>query len=271
MAETKNYGQTGVGENVEIGKKGPRIKDNSGVIEHRNSADTDFAITRGADPVGENDLVTKRYLETKSGISVVGQIDGNAPGTGAFTGEIRIVTTAGGSYSLQELYRWDGSQWVQLTVFEGMRISITDPLTGGTDEYSGDHVYLWDEDSTEWIDIGPSQALANVSRARRATITFNDSDGAINVGDVVPQNAIITKITAFVSQGFNDAASTLTVGDAADADRHMESKEICLDVVGKYVSDQYHLYGADTQVTATLSKGSSTQGQVSLLVEYIIQ
>ena len=33
------------------------------VIEARNQADTLYAIVRGADPVGDDDLVTKRYLD----------------------------------------------------------------------------------------------------------------------------------------------------------------------------------------------------------------
>lgn len=38
-----------------------QIKNNSGVVEMRNSDDSAFVITRGLDPVGNNDYVTKGY------------------------------------------------------------------------------------------------------------------------------------------------------------------------------------------------------------------
>ncbi|KKL78794.1 hypothetical protein LCGC14_2021210, partial [marine sediment metagenome] len=45
----------------QIGLGGPQFRDAGGVIEGRNSADTDYTIIRGAFPVGDNDLVTKKY------------------------------------------------------------------------------------------------------------------------------------------------------------------------------------------------------------------
>jgi len=63
---SKNYTQKSIGTPLELGEGGPRVKDNAGAIEHRNAADDDFAIARGADPVGANDLVTKGVLDTIS-------------------------------------------------------------------------------------------------------------------------------------------------------------------------------------------------------------
>lgn len=269
MSDHKNYGQSGIGPNVEIGKKGPRVKNNSDVIEHRNNADDDFVVTRGAPPVGDNDYVTKKYLETSASISVSGQIDGGSPPAGSFTGEIRIVTTAGGSFGLKELYRWDGSAWEEVNRPDGLRISITTPLTGGTDEYLGDHVYLWDETGDVWVDVGPTQSVSNIVRARRVTIDFNDADGAINIGDLIPANAIVLRGVANVTQAFDGTNPSLEVGDAGDTDRFAATNEICLDTVGLYKFETYHLYGADTQAIATLVKGAgNTQGQVSLVLEY---
>lgn len=271
MSDHKNYGQTGIGGNFEIGKKGPRIKDNAGVIEHRNQADNSFAIARGADPVGPNDLVTKKYLETQANVSVTAQIDGGAVVSGSFVGQVAIVTTAGGTYSLKELYYWDGSAWVLINTFEGMRISVTDPLSGGTDTYLGDHLYLWDEDGSVWVDIGPGAGLSNVVRHLRRTITFNDADGVINISNLVPANAIVLKVKQQVSQAFNGTTPTIKIGDAGDDDRFATVLESCIDMVGIYVSETYHLYGTDTQVIATLAKGGSTAGQVNIVVEYVIQ
>lgn len=48
----------------QIGLSGPQIKNNSGVVEVRDSADATFAIVRGADPVASHDFVTKNYGDT---------------------------------------------------------------------------------------------------------------------------------------------------------------------------------------------------------------
>jgi len=46
----------------QIGLGGPNVKNNVGAVEMRNAADAAFVITRGADPVGANDYVTKGVL-----------------------------------------------------------------------------------------------------------------------------------------------------------------------------------------------------------------
>ena len=89
MADTKNFGLTGVGSNVQLGKGGPRVKNNAGVVEVKNAADNAFAVFRVGDCVGLDDAVNKRYLETRANVIVTGQIDGNAPAAVAFdTGKL---------------------------------------------------------------------------------------------------------------------------------------------------------------------------------------
>jgi hypothetical protein len=59
----------------QIGKGGPQIKNNGGVIENRNSADAAFVIARALDPVGNNDLVTLGYFnahnEGAAGLEII--------------------------------------------------------------------------------------------------------------------------------------------------------------------------------------------------------
>lgn len=50
----------------QIGKGGPQLKANGAVIEHRNSADSAFVITRALDPVAANDLVTLGYFNANN-------------------------------------------------------------------------------------------------------------------------------------------------------------------------------------------------------------
>lgn len=268
----KNYGLIGIGDDIEIGKGGPRIKRVGDTLENRNNLDTDYARVKGADPQDPQDFVTKKFMETQANVSVTAQIDGTAPPVGAFVGQVAIVTTAGGGFSLKELYSWDGSAWEAINVFEGMRISVTDNLTGGTDTYLADHLYMWDEDGATWVDIGPATSVSNVSKSQRLTITNADADGNINIGAQLPTNAIVQKVSVNVTQAFNGTNPTLEIGDAGDADRFMATDEICLDKVGLYYAQVQHLYGADTQTLANLVKGvGNTQGSASILVDYVTQ
>jgi hypothetical protein len=45
------------------GGDGPILKNNAGVIEHRNTSDSGFVIARGDHPLAANDLVTKQYVD----------------------------------------------------------------------------------------------------------------------------------------------------------------------------------------------------------------
>jgi hypothetical protein len=262
---TKKFGLVGIANNVQLGKSGPRLKVNSGVIEVKNAADSALAVLRAAAPVGDDDLVTRRYLETRANIIVSGQIDGGSPASPG-DGVVYIVTTAGGGFALGELYRRESASWVLLSVQDGTVISIANPLTGGADTYVLGR-WQWDLDTTDWVLVGPISETAKTDKNELATILFNSSS-PVDIGAVLPSGAIVKKVIVSVSQAFDGTAPTLTIGDVGDTDRLMLDAEIDLKTVGVYVSDIFHLYGANTQVTGTLVPDSSTVGQASVLVEY---
>lgn len=61
-----------------------RLKNNAGIFEARNNADAAYIIGRGADPVGNDDWVTLRYLN-------------NTPPTGSVQVLQYTITAAGGA------------------------------------------------------------------------------------------------------------------------------------------------------------------------------
>lgn len=267
---TRNYDQSGIGTNVEIGKRGPRIKDSSGVIEHRNQADSDFVVVRGAHPVDDNDFVTKRYLETRSGASVTGQIDGGSPPAAGSAGRLFVCTTTGGVYTVNYLYRDNGVSWDEIIPPEGMTINITDALTGGAVEFLGDHVYLWDLDTTSWSDIGPGAAETKLVKAVSISLAYTD------VGTVplvsVPANAVVSKLVVNVTQAWDSSLPTVIIGDAGDTDRFVESKDVDLNKVGIYVVTELHLYSVLTAVNIILDNNTATptQGAARVGIEYAL-
>lgn len=57
------YDQKGVSGDVRLGKRGPRIIDSSGVVQHRNATNTAFARAQGASPTVGDDFTTKGYVD----------------------------------------------------------------------------------------------------------------------------------------------------------------------------------------------------------------
>jgi hypothetical protein len=55
----------------QLGLGGPQLKNNAGNVEVRNPTDTAFVITRGADPIGPNDYVTKQSLGSLTGTQYI--------------------------------------------------------------------------------------------------------------------------------------------------------------------------------------------------------
>lgn len=94
----------------QIGLGGPQLKNNSSVIEARNSGDSAFAIVRGATPVGASDLATKAYVDS-----------GGASGA---IQEIRFAISTASTASATQLPA--SCQVTEATV------EITTPYSGGT-------------------------------------------------------------------------------------------------------------------------------------------
>lgn len=61
--QNTDTGTTSTTFQLNSGSSGAKIKDNSGVLEARNSADSAYAIIRSAYPSGDNDVVTKGYVD----------------------------------------------------------------------------------------------------------------------------------------------------------------------------------------------------------------
>lgn len=266
----KAYDVNGISTNVELGKRGPRLKNNSDVIEHRNQDDDGFVVARGAHPLDENDFATKRYVDTHSGISVTGQIDGGSPPAVQAAGTVYVCTTAGGVYVLNTLYRSDGSSWIAITLSEGMTMVATDGFTGGTVEFTADHLYLWDEDGTSWNDIGPSAASSGVVKTARLTVTYEDT--GVNLLKLLPAGAVASKIVVNVTQVWDDPLCTLIVGDTVDDDRLMTAVGNDLTKLGVQRSEPSYLYGSGTNVNITLADngGTPSTGIAMVLINYDI-
>ena len=109
---------------------------------------------------------------------MLGQIDGTSPPAPASEGIFYACTIAGGTYQLNYLYRSDGSSWVERPLKEADLMITTQEFFGGTIEFPGDQVFVWDEDGSEWNSWG---AGGNISLDQ---ILTDDVTGQVLVDDV---------------------------------------------------------------------------------------
>jgi hypothetical protein len=266
MADSHNFGLKSVGNNVKLGKGGPRVRNTSGVVEARTTADTAFAVVRGADPVGYDDFVTKRYLETQANVYATGQIDGGSPPAVA-AGATYLCTTTGGAYTAGKLYYAENATWNEVSPAAGLTISVTVALSGGTLTFTADHRYMWDADGAAWVDIGPAAAASGIMKTARASLAFGTTS-PVSIGSALPTNAVVSRIVVNVTQAFNGTAPTVSFGVSGSLTELGLVTESDLATTGTYVIDCYKLYASNEQVIATYVADSSSAGAATIEMHY---
>jgi len=164
-----------------------------------------------ADGSNLSDVATVKQLREGVTWRVTGQIDGSAPpDASANDGAIFIVTTAGGDYALREVYVARGGSWTQLTVDDGQAITVADDLTGGTNEYAGGHLYVYDADTDTWMDNGATTSLAGVARLNVGEVAHDASSPAevfAGTGTSGPERMYEVRIR--VTETFDDSGAQL--------------------------------------------------------------
>lgn len=274
MSTVKKYGLGSIAGTVELGKGGPRLNANGAVIEARDNTNANLVPIRAASPIGDNDVVTKSFMLTQANVSIIGEIY-NVGGTPTFypavfaDTNVYICTQTVGSYTQKTLYWYNGTSWAAIGSFPGMRISMTTNLTHGTDQYTVDHIYMWDATNSLWIDIGPASAVTKVVKTIRGTIAFGSSS-PVSIGTAVPTGANVLEATVQVVTPFNGTNPTLSLGDAGTINSIMATSEIDLTTAGTYKADCYTPYLSATQLLATLAAGGSSAGAANIEIEYSI-
>ena len=144
----------------------------------------------------------------------------------------------------------------------------------------GDTVFVIDTGNGEYgffvYSGGSWQLLADEDSANTdantlsATVTQAGGSGTTAVG-TVSNTSRITLVSIEVTQAFDDANATLTVGDSGDTDRLVTNNDIDLTSTGTYAIQPAYQYttGSDVTINAYLNIGSSSQGSAKVLVSYM--
>lgn len=119
---------------------------------------TDKVLTSNGAENGLLILYTDPDTEYVRHITVTGQINGGSP-PASVLGAHYIVTTAGGSYGLKEIYYGGVSTWTKVDLFNGMIFYSEYALSGGTDTYLTDSTYKWDGSTWNFVAYAENSKL----------------------------------------------------------------------------------------------------------------
>lgn len=82
MADVANFGIKGVGSNVQLGKKGPRVKVSGGLVQFRNADDDAYINVEVLDPTTAQHAATKGYVDAvASGLDLKASVRAKTAGT----------------------------------------------------------------------------------------------------------------------------------------------------------------------------------------------
>lgn len=132
-----------------------------------------------------------------------------------------------------------------------------------------------------WADITTANTanyanFANIANtANIALAVVGDDTIAFNYGDAtpkplvtVPANTVITSVSIVITTAFDDSTATLTVGDAGNTARLMNVSDSIANSTGIYTVEPVYTYMANTQLTLSISPGTSTVGSGLVILNY---
>jgi len=218
--------------------------------------------------------------------------------TSASTGSsLKLTRTDGGEILLDELTGTpltslgifsvhNGRPPLAVTVEQGIRTSGGTAVVANNfalnalSAQTGDTAYVIDSgngewkfmiyNGTSWIQLSDEDSADVDANTITATVTQAGGTGNTTIG-TVSNNSRVTLVSVEVITPFDDTNATLTVGDSGDNDRLVTNDEIDISSTGTYAVQPAYQYtsGSDTDIVAYLNIGSSTQGEVKILVSYM--
>ena len=235
MAQVKNYGLIGVGNNLQLGKNGPKLEGNAdtGTFVLTNEGGSLTTIS-GANASQSSDLVTKAQLDTKSVTFFKANMTAVYADSDIRTGDLLVVTNAG-----------DG-------------------------EYG---VYIANQDVP--TQLNHLRAIASrdsaASDAGSLTSDVNYASGNVTLGNV-SSGSKIEEVMITVNTVYDDANASMSVGDDSDDNRLFDDAYLDLTATGTYVVNPSYVYSgtldSDNTIKVYQNAGTSTQGNVTVTVTY---
>jgi hypothetical protein len=254
----------------QFGKGGPQIRDNAGVIEARNAADSDYVRVKVLAPVDDNDAVTKFYADSLAKpIIMRDQVDTSSsiPNNTAVRGFLLVTTAGSGAVIGDVLYDNglnDASPMQILAAVEGRAIAITDAMSGGTISLDPDSIYLWDADGGSWVKIGDIGSVTGAVREIRYALDNTASQDSVSE---LPANAIISDAYVEIVTPYS-GGGTIEAGDTVTSDKFMAQADIDPQTAGIYHVPQLTDQGGSASVVRATIGGAPAAGAGFLVIKY---
>lgn len=254
----------------QIGLAGPQIKNNSSVLEARNSADSGFVVVRGASPVAANDLVTKQYADTLSKpLIVANQFDGSTSlPSNSGTEQFYVVTTTGVNATIGQLVWDDGSgsgTAVVVATLEGRSIFTTQAFAGGTISLQANSYYVWDTVSTSWL-LEANPAIGGAIREIRYAINNSATQDS---STLIPANAYVVDTRVEVTTPYS-GGGTIAIGQSGSTTLLQATTDNLATVAGTYETPQDVSWGGTAKAVRTTVGGAPAAGVGVVIVQYCV-
>lgn len=107
-----------------------------------------------------------------------------------------------------------------------------------------------------------------VEAIERAVVSFAYNEASPKTIITLPATTRIVSAQIIITQSFDDAAATLTLGDSGDPDRLMEASENDPASSGEYEASRFYELPAPTTIELTINPATSTQGSGQVVIEY---
>ena len=234
MAEHKDYGLTGVNQDLQLGKQGPHIKSNGdGTVSVTDGSGVTLTPMQGANAVSSSQFVTKAQFDVASKTYSKANLSAVYSDSSINAGDVIVVTDAGdGEYAVYLAKQSNPVSTAHLTL-------VSSKDSAGTD-----------------------------SGTLSTTVTFNS--GTITLGDISqgsrPLSVVINVTTPF------DGTTAITIGDDNFNARLMSTAYVGLSEQGIFVTNPSYVYSDSIDANNTLkvyvTAGDSTVGNATILVSY---
>jgi hypothetical protein len=252
---------------------GPQLKNNSGVLEARNSDDSALARLRALAPVADNDVVNFITFKTKKGnIIVDDQVDtsGGIPNNTS-TKRFLVVTTGGSGAAIGDLLYDDGSASGTMSIIaadDGRTIFCKQAFTGGNVELEGEAIYGWDDNGGTWVLQSTVGDATGSERVVEYTVTTSASTDS---SKQIPANAKVYRREVEIVTAYPSGVD-IQVGNSDDPDLLIASdsspKRLKPQKVGTYVVTSAVSWGASQLPVQTSITNTPASGEAIVRVWY---
>jgi len=190
-------------------------------------------------------------------------------------GTVQSVDVSGGTTGLTTTGGPIDSGNPSGTITIGGTLAATSGGTGLTAYTVGDMLYSDATNALNVLPIGSTGQNLTVVAGAPAWTDAGSTEVSFNYGDatpknlvLVPANTVVTGVSIIILTPFDDPASTLSVGDAGDVQRLLATTDNSTSVAGTYSTEPAYKYTMSTQLTLSISPGTSTVGSGIVIVYY---